>query len=150
MPKLEILEEVLNEMSLKTNLDKTTLVEAITLASIHQVKGLEYKVVFVVGLEEGIFPNSSAMLKKEFEEERRVFYVAITRAQERLIVSWAKSRFRFGTVRSNLPSVFLSEAGLLKEELPVFQEVVEVKTKRQLKRFVTFPFKLGDRINQES
>ncbi|MCK9289097.1 MAG: UvrD-helicase domain-containing protein [Acholeplasmatales bacterium] len=144
LPKLEILEEVLNEMSLKTNLDKTTLVEAITLASIHQVKGLEYKVVFVVGLEEGIFPNSSAMLKKEFEEERRVFYVAITRAQERLIVSWAKSRFRFGTVRSNLPSVFLSEAGLLKEELPVFQEVVEVKTKDKEE------FKLGDRINHES
>jgi DNA helicase-2/ATP-dependent DNA helicase PcrA len=84
------------------------------------------------------------MLKKEFEEERRVFYVAITRAQERLIVSWAKSRFRFGTVRSNLPSVFLSEAGLLKEELPVFQEVVEVKTKDKEE------FKLGDRINHES
>ncbi len=65
---------------------------AVTLASIHAAKGLEWKAVFLVGLSEGLLPISHATKAHEFAEERRLLYVAITRAQETLVMSWAHSR----------------------------------------------------------
>jgi DNA helicase-2/ATP-dependent DNA helicase PcrA len=84
----------------------------ITLMTIHAAKGLEFDNVFVVGLEEGLFPHSRSLLsgeKEEIEEERRLMYVAMTRAKKRLTLSWARSRLVFGGRHSSIPSRFLSE-----------------------------------------
>ncbi len=87
--------------------------ETVTLSTVHSVKGLEFKVVFVVGVEEGIFPLSrSAYSQKETEEERRLMYVAITRARERLFLSYVQSRYLHGKRSYTTPSKFLEEMGL--------------------------------------
>jgi DNA helicase-2/ATP-dependent DNA helicase PcrA len=78
--------------------------------TIHASKGLEFPCVFLVGLEENIFPSSMSMYDKEdLEEERRLFYVAITRAKEKLWISNANNRYRFGSLVQNDPSRFLDE-----------------------------------------
>lgn len=82
----------------------------VTLMSVHAAKGLEFPSVFVVGLEEDLFPSfMSKNTPDEMDEERRLFYVAITRAERYLTLSYAKSRYRFGQVRYNDPSRFLDE-----------------------------------------
>jgi DNA helicase-2/ATP-dependent DNA helicase PcrA len=82
----------------------------VTLMSVHAAKGLEFKSVFVVGLEEKLFPSFMSMETQEgLDEERRLFYVAITRAEQYLTVSYANSRYRFGQMRYNEPSRFLEE-----------------------------------------
>ncbi|MEZ5039724.1 MAG: UvrD-helicase domain-containing protein [Saprospiraceae bacterium] len=82
----------------------------VTLMSVHSAKGLEFKAVFVVGLEESLFPSSMAMDTKEgLDEERRLFYVAVTRAEQLLCLSFANSRYRFGKMRFNQASRFLEE-----------------------------------------
>jgi len=84
----------------------------ITIMTVHAAKGLEFETVFVVGLEEGLFPHSRSMLsgqKEEIEEERRLVYVAMTRAKTKLTLSWARSRLVFGGRHSSIPSRFLSE-----------------------------------------
>ena len=84
---------------------------AVSLMTIHAAKGLEFPVVFAVGLEEGIFPHarSQSNLDRGVEEERRLCYVAFTRARQRLFLSCARSRRTFGQVRKNRPSRFLTE-----------------------------------------
>lgn len=85
----------------------------ITLATVHAVKGLEFKCVFVVGLEEGLFPVGRSMNSTaDLEEERRIMYVAVTRAKERLYITNTTQRFRFGKIESNIASRFVKEAGL--------------------------------------
>jgi DNA helicase-2/ATP-dependent DNA helicase PcrA len=82
-----------------------------TLMTLHLAKGLEFKVVFVTGLEEGLFPiGESAFAPEELEEERRLMYVGMTRAKERLHLSWAAERRIFGKSRWNMPSRFIEEA----------------------------------------
>lgn len=83
---------------------------AVTLMSLHAAKGLEFNVVFLAGMEEGLFPHSRSLLEKEqMEEERRLCYVGITRARKRLYLSWAKSRLMYGSYKSQLPARFLKE-----------------------------------------
>jgi DNA helicase-2/ATP-dependent DNA helicase PcrA len=78
--------------------------------SVHAAKGLEFKSVFVVGLEEKLFPSFMASDSPEgLDEERRLFYVAVTRAEQLLTLSYANSRYRFGQMRFNEPSRFLEE-----------------------------------------
>ncbi len=78
--------------------------------TIHASKGLEFPVVFNVGLEEGLFPSGlSINSREELEEERRLFYVAVTRAKSRLVITYANSRYRFGQLQQNEPSRFLEE-----------------------------------------
>ncbi|MBN1997797.1 UvrD-helicase domain-containing protein [candidate division KSB1 bacterium] len=90
------------------NLDDKT--NAITLMTLHSAKGLEYSVVFMTGLEEGLFPISRSMAERAaLEEERRLFYVGATRAKEKLYLTWAKSRYRFNDNSSNIKSRFLKE-----------------------------------------
>jgi DNA helicase-2/ATP-dependent DNA helicase PcrA len=85
----------------------------ITLMSVHSAKGLEYKSVFVTGLEEQLFPSFMSLEDpKGLDEERRLFYVAITRAKEFLTISFAQNRYRFGQIRANEPSRFLEEIDL--------------------------------------
>jgi len=82
----------------------------ITLMTVHAAKGLEFDNVFVVGLEEGLFPHSRTLMnKEEIEEERRLMYVAMTRARKKLTLSFARSRLVFGGRTSSFPSRFLSE-----------------------------------------
>ena len=84
----------------------------VKMMSVHAAKGLENKVVFVVGLEEEIFPHYRALEENDFEgleEERRLFYVAMTRAEERLFLTYSSSRIQFGQVTSKSPSCFISE-----------------------------------------
>ena len=80
--------------------------------TVHASKGLEFKYVFVTGLEEGLFPNQRAGESKsaeDSEEERRLFYVAITRAREKLFLSFANFRTIFGSRQINSPSQFISD-----------------------------------------
>ncbi|MBK7855852.1 MAG: ATP-binding domain-containing protein [Bacteroidetes bacterium] len=84
--------------------------DKVSLMTVHSAKGLEFKNVFVVGLEENLFPSQlSVNSREELEEERRLFYVAITRAENKLIISYAMSRFRWGNLISCEPSRFLEE-----------------------------------------
>lgn len=104
--------DFLSEVSLLSDqdTDKEADQEKVTMMTIHAAKGLEFNNVFVVGLEEDLFP--SAMAKEEFrglEEERRLFYVAITRAKEFCMITYAKSRFRNGQINACNPSRFLRD-----------------------------------------
>jgi len=84
--------------------------DVVKLMTIHAAKGLEFPVVFSVGLEENLFPSTlSVNTREELEEERRLFYVAITRAKSRLWLTYANSRYRFGSLVQNEPSRFLEE-----------------------------------------
>jgi DNA helicase-2/ATP-dependent DNA helicase PcrA len=84
--------------------------DTIKMMTIHAAKGLEFRGVFAVGLEELLFPNAMAInTREELEEERRLFYVVITRAKERLWISYANTRYRFGQLVHNEPSRFLDE-----------------------------------------
>jgi len=84
--------------------------EALQLMTVHSAKGLEFDAVFLSGLEEGLFPHEQSVLEKDgIEEERRLAYVAITRARERLTLSFAQTRMLHGQTRYNLPSRFLDE-----------------------------------------
>lgn len=109
------LSDFLSEVSLSSDTDEESG-EAVTIATVHAVKGLEFKVVFICGLDETIFPVSR-FEEGELEEERRLMYVAITRAKERLYLTRAQSRFMYGQRQRLLPSVFLSE---LEPVLPAF------------------------------
>ena len=81
-----------------------------TLMTVHSSKGLEFQYIFVVGMEEGLFPSiMSVNSQEELEEERRLFYVAITRAQKRLFLSYSNIRFKWGQYIDSEPSRFLSE-----------------------------------------
>ncbi len=82
----------------------------VTLMTIHAAKGLEFPYVFIVGLEENLFPSiMSLQTRAEIEEERRLFYVALTRAEKRVTLSYAECRYRWGNLTSNEPSRFLEE-----------------------------------------
>jgi DNA helicase II / ATP-dependent DNA helicase PcrA len=105
------LDGFLEEMALISDLDSTEFSKnAVTLMTIHAAKGLEFPVVFMVGLEETVFPHSRALYDQgEMEEERRLCYVAMTRAREELYLSYATSRMLYGGMHHNPPSRFLSE-----------------------------------------
>jgi len=84
--------------------------DAVTLMTLHSAKGLEFSTVFMVGMEEGLFPHSRSMLDvSELEEERRLCYVGITRAKEKLYLTYARQRLYFGTRSNNLVSRFLAD-----------------------------------------
>jgi len=106
------LSKFLQTISLMTDQDDSEKENAksITLMSTHAAKGLEYKSVFVVGLEENLFPSYMSLSSPDqVDEERRLFYVAITRAEEYLTLSYANSRYQYGQMRFNDPSRFLEE-----------------------------------------
>jgi DNA helicase-2/ATP-dependent DNA helicase PcrA len=105
----------LQEIALLTNADQPAeegedTKDAVTLMTIHSAKGLEFKNVFVVGMEEDLFPSQMMIgSRAELEEERRLFYVAITRAEQKLTLTYATSRYRFGRIKDCEPSRFLDE-----------------------------------------
>jgi DNA helicase-2/ATP-dependent DNA helicase PcrA len=101
----------LQQISLLTDTDNDKEnADAVKLMTIHAAKGLEFPVVFVGGLEETLFPGSMSInTREELEEERRLFYVAITRAKAKLYLTYANARYRFGQLQQNEPSRFLEE-----------------------------------------
>jgi len=106
------LEVFMQDVALLTSDDKNDNKDAdtVSLMTIHSAKGLEFPEVFVVGLEENLFPSQMSLnSRSDLEEERRLFYVAVTRAERRLHISYATSRFKFGTLISCEPSRFLDE-----------------------------------------
>ena len=105
------LETFLEEVSLITDIDTwDDKANAVTLMTLHSAKGLEFPVVFIAGLEDGLFPLSRNMDDPEaFEEERRLFYVGITRAKEKLYLSWAQNRRRYMDGYQNVVSQFIKE-----------------------------------------
>ena len=105
------LSEFLQEVSLVADVDRLSDDEnRVTLMTLHASKGLEYKVVFVTGLEEGLFPLAKAAQDAtELEEERRLLYVGVTRAEEALFLTYARSRYRYGDQQSSVRSRFLDE-----------------------------------------
>ncbi len=101
----------LQQITLLTDADeKDPNADTVKLMTIHAAKGLEFPVVFVGGLEEGLFPNAMSLnTREELEEERRLFYVAITRAKTRLYLTYANTRYKFGSLTANEPSRFINE-----------------------------------------
>ena len=106
----ERMDELLEEIALVSSADTSTDGNAVTLMTLHAAKGLEFPVVFMVGMEEGIFPHNRALFSaSEMEEERRLCYVGMTRAREELILTAASSRILFGNTQYNSPSQFLAD-----------------------------------------
>jgi DNA helicase II / ATP-dependent DNA helicase PcrA len=104
------LEQFLQQISLLSDQDSIEEEqELVTLMTLHNAKGLEYDTVFVVGCEDGAFPHMRALEEGGEEEERRLCYVAITRARQRLYMTWARERRLFGRAEHNLPSRFIDE-----------------------------------------
>ena len=104
--------DYLEDIALATDFDKSKDIndEKVSLMTIHLAKGLEFPVVFIVGLEEDLFPNSMNIDTRDgLEEERRLFYVALTRAENQAIISYSESRYRWGKINYCEPSRFISE-----------------------------------------
>ena len=127
-----LLGDFLSEVSLLTDQDsdKDGDDEKITLMTVHSAKGLEFKNVFVVGMEENLFPSSMVGdSPRALEEERRLFYVAITRAEEHCFLSYAKTRFRYDKMEFGSPSRFLKDIDIrflrLPQDAGMFRRVEE-------------------------
>ena len=113
--------EFLEYVSLIEARDDKNLTDAVTVMTVHGAKGLEFDLVFVPGLEDGLFPSGRSIEEKGgVEEERRLMYVAITRAKKELILSYAKSRYVFGDYQMQMPSRFIKE---LPQEEVEFEEL---------------------------
>ena len=135
------LEDFLEDISIVADQSEhETLDNAVTLMTMHAAKGLEFKVVFLIGMEEGIMPHSMSLNEDgELEEERRLCYVGITRAKERLYITNAKRRMLFGNTNMNQPSRFIAEIdnNLIEKE----------ESKTENKAFNKTNFYEGDRID---
>jgi len=135
------LEDFLEDISIVADSSEhQTLDNAVTLMTMHAAKGLEFKVVFLIGMEEGIMPHSMSLNEAgELEEERRLCYVGITRAKERLYITNAKRRMLFGNTNMNPPSRFIAEidGNLIEKE----------ESKPETKVFNKTNFYEGERID---
>lgn len=162
------LSSFLEEISLYTDVDKLDeFVDAVYMMTIHSSKGLEFPNVFVVGMEEGIFPSSRTFESEdEIEEERRLAYVAFTRAQKRLYLSNAAQRMLFGTTSRNFPSRFIKEiepdliekidntvkattgaiAVTTVSSIPLQKQIAKIKSNEPSKQPVEIDFAEGDRV----
>lgn len=126
------LEDFLNEISLVSDMtEHQDGSNRVSLMTVHSVKGLEYDYVFLVGMEEGIFPHYNAIndgSNSAIEEERRLCYVAITRAKKELYITSAETRTLFGNTNRNMPSRFIEE---------IDKKYLDIETKKTLKNTIT-------------
>ncbi len=121
LPALRTLPDFLIDVALLTDADNDDPndQDRVSLMTIHSAKGLEFPYVYIVGLEENLFPNLMAMNSRaELEEERRLFYVALTRAEKRCTLSYAVSRYKWGTLQGAEPSRFIQEIDPKYVQLP--------------------------------
>ena len=125
------LEDFLEEVSLISDISNHTEDgDAVTLMTLHSAKGLEFPVVFLVGMEEGIFPHNMSLMENNLEEERRLCYVGITRAKDRLYITNAKRRMLYGKDNMNMPSRFIAEINpnlLEKNEIEKEVKIIDKK-----------------------
>jgi DNA helicase-2/ATP-dependent DNA helicase PcrA len=137
------LPDFLDEVSLMSSADSEQKGETVTLMTLHAAKGLEFPVVFIVGMEEGILPHARVYdgTPDDLEEERRLCYVGMTRAREELHCSYAASRLQFGTRGYNMPSRFLADMGRTTSH-------ISATTRRQdgYSTDMQVPFDIGDRV----
>jgi len=125
----------LEEVALVSEIENNNSAEdAVSLMTLHSAKGLEFPVVFMIGMEEGIFPHSRALFdKSEMEEERRLAYVGMTRAKEELFLVYATSRALYGSLQYNPPSQFIGDSGVAKfgaqENVSVFSSQINTTPK---------------------
>ncbi len=146
---INILASLLQDLSLRTDTDnKKDDDNVVKLMTFHQAKGLEFKVVFMVALEEGIFPSVNAYSPSDLEEERRICYVGITRACERLYLSAANVRLMYGREEYHTPSRFINEMELI--HTPKVKPLV-IKPKEISKPKVEIGniFQVGDKVNHK-
>lgn len=144
------LADYLAEVMLKTDSDQIQENGVVTVSTIHSVKGLEFPIVFVVGLEEGIFPLARAVLSSaEMEEERRLLYVAITRAEEQIYLSHTTKRYMYGKSNLQVASRFLPELGIVdkKRTKIVSNDFVEAEKAQQAQNAFDSGFCVGDRVS---
>ena len=156
------LEQLLQDLSLRTNNDDSKNDKGVILSTYHQVKGLEFNNVFMVAMEEEIFPSINIISASELEEERRVCYVGITRAKNKLYLTNCKSRFLFGCQRYLAPSRFIREMdkklyknitrGYIEYDTPSTTrsklEVVNSSNENKQKEIVEY--KVGDKISHKA
>ena len=124
------LSDFLMEVSLMTDQDndKDEYADKVSLMTVHSAKGLEFKNVFIVGMENELFPSSQSLFNpKAIEEERRLFYVAITRAKENCIITYAENRYRNGQSNTATPSFFIDDINKIYLD---YQEDIELPTNR--------------------
>ena len=145
------LEDFLDEISLVSDLaEHQDGSNRVSLMTVHSVKGLEYDYVFIVGMEEGIFPHYNAIndgSQSAIEEERRLCYVAITRAKKKLYMLAAKSRMLFGNTNINKPSRFIEEIN--KEYLDIDEKKVLGKATNRIKKAIdkNIEYEVGEKIS---
>ena len=120
--------------------------------TIHSAKGLEFKVVFLIGMEEGIFPHNNSLLEEDgIEEERRLCYVGITRAKELLYLSNSKRRMLYGKDNMNQPSRFIEEIDKeLIERLDSIKDEIKIDTKKMYTEGANDDIKMGDTIEHDT
>ena len=107
----ESLDDFLADAALMSSADEKVSKNSVTLMTMHAAKGLEFPVVFLVGMEDGLFPSGRSEDEADLEEERRLAYVGMTRAMKKLFLTYAASRYSFGSRNYNMPSRFLLELG---------------------------------------
>lgn len=137
------LPDFLEEIALMSSFDTETNEQKVTLMTLHGAKGLEFPVVFMVGMEDGLFPSMRALEEgpRQLEEERRLCYVGMTRAREELHLLYAQSRMQFGQRNYATPSRFLEDMGHIVASRPAFMAP-------QLNEFDEFvmDYEVGDRV----
>ncbi|MBQ3253972.1 MAG: ATP-binding domain-containing protein, partial [Acholeplasmatales bacterium] len=153
------LNRLLLDLALRSDNEETNESDAVILSTYHQVKGLEFKTVFLVAMEEEIFPSANSVSNTEIEEERRIFYVGLTRAKNHLFITNAENRFLFGYQRGMIVSRFINEMdkdlyknvskGIsnLKKTKPTFT-YKKPEVKEEPKQ--TTSFQTGDKINHKA
>jgi DNA helicase-2/ATP-dependent DNA helicase PcrA len=148
------LTEFLNYTSLESGeLQAKANQDALQLMTIHSAKGLEFDIVFITGLEEGLCPHEQSLIEADgLEEERRLMYVAVTRARENLYLTYAQSRLMYGQTQYNLSSRFLDEIpeNLIKKinvvESPQIKQFNQPKQVTQSFSHSEYPFKIGSQV----
>jgi DNA helicase-2/ATP-dependent DNA helicase PcrA len=137
------LPDFLDEVALMSSVDSQSKDDTVTLMTLHAAKGLEFPVVFIVGMEEGILPHSRVYdgSPDDLEEERRLCYVGMTRAREELHLGYAASRLQFGTRGYNMPSRFLEDMGRSVSMIPAAH-----RSQSDDHYDMEMPFDIGDRV----
>ncbi|EKD46832.1 MAG: hypothetical protein ACD_67C00052G0001 [uncultured bacterium] len=154
---IDTLSAFLEEVALASDVDNVDQnQDAVHLMTLHSAKGLEFPVVFIVGLEEGILPHSRSLISSaEMEEERRLMYVGLTRAKEKIYLLFTRQRTLFGSTQMNSPSRFLEDIPekLVKKnsyreaEQKVFEKLLQQNTKSKIKSPLNF--KGGEHVTHE-
>ena len=146
----------LEEVSLMTDIDNYNAeADTVTLMTLHSAKGLEFPFVFIAGMEEGIFPGMQSMfIPSEIEEERRLAYVGITRAKEKLYLTATKTRLLFGSTSHNRPSRFVSEIpdelieNVSKNSITAAQQIMFSKQEVKTEKSYTIPKNYTQKTSQ--